>query len=260
MEYITGNKFKRLADYVLDEGGFRRTGIVNDTPVYFVKTDLVEVFFTNHAPASPYKLITHNSDYNITDYYLKYLQDSNLVRWFAQNVNTRHPKVESIPIGLANEIWAHGEEAVMQKAVNANNPKNTTLYCNFNVSTNRESRTACLDFMNRNNVTMAKASDFNTYLQELSKSLFTLSPDGNGIDCHRTWEALYLKTIPVVVRSIHTEFYRTLPILVIESWEALNIAQLNENTYRMLIDQHSANALNMHTYRRRITSMKPSEK
>ncbi len=27
---------------------------------------------------------------------------------------------------------------------------------------------------------------------------FWLSPRGNGIDCHRTWEALYLDVIPIV--------------------------------------------------------------
>ncbi|CAF4378106.1 unnamed protein product, partial [Adineta steineri] len=28
---------------------------------------------------------------------------------------------------------------------------------------------------------------------------FWLSPRGNGLDCHRTWEALYLDTIPIVL-------------------------------------------------------------
>ena len=30
---------------------------------------------------------------------------------------------------------------------------------------------------------------------------FIYSPEGTGIDCHRTWEALYLNTIPIMKRN-----------------------------------------------------------
>ena len=35
MNFITGNKFKDISDYTLDESGFRKTGITNDIPIFF---------------------------------------------------------------------------------------------------------------------------------------------------------------------------------------------------------------------------------
>jgi hypothetical protein len=55
-------------------------------------------------------------------------------------------------------------------------------------------------------------------LEELGKSYFVVSPNGNGVDCHKTWEALYLKTIPIVTKSINVDFYLDYPIIVIDSW------------------------------------------
>ena len=36
--------------------------------------------------------------------------------------------------------------------------------------------------------------DLKDYRKVLSNSYFVISPPGNGIDCHRTWEALIHKT------------------------------------------------------------------
>lgn len=44
---------------------------------------------------------------------------------------------------------------------------------------------------------------------------FWISPRGNGIDCHRTWEALYLDVIPIVWNSSLNVLYENLPILII---------------------------------------------
>ena len=47
---------------------------------------------------------------------------------------------------------------------------------------------------------------------------FELSPRGNGIDCHRTWEALMLKTIPIVQKSHLDPIYDGLPVAIVEEW------------------------------------------
>ena len=48
---------------------------------------------------------------------------------------------------------------------------------------------------------------------EISKFKFVLSPPGAGIDCHRTWELLYLDCIPIVQSSTINELYDDLPVL-----------------------------------------------
>ena len=47
---------------------------------------------------------------------------------------------------------------------------------------------------------------------------FWLSPRGNGIDCHRTWEALYLDIIPVVWNSTLNSLFIDLPVIILNEW------------------------------------------
>ena len=52
---------------------------------------------------------------------------------------------------------------------------------------------------------------------------FVASPPGNGLDCHRTWEAMYLGCVPIVLRSHMTQSYEALglPVWLIDSFEEL---------------------------------------
>jgi len=51
---------------------------------------------------------------------------------------------------------------------------------------------------------------------------FWLSPRGNGLDCHRTWEALYLDIIPIVWNSSLNILYQNLPVIIINDHKELN--------------------------------------
>ena len=51
-----------------------------------------------------------------------------------------------------------------------------------------------------------------------SKYAFVLSPHGNGLDCHRTWEALCLGCIPIVKTSAIDYLYEDLPVLIVKEW------------------------------------------
>ena len=47
-----------------------------------------------------------------------------------------------------------------------------------------------------------------------------VSPPGSGWDCYRTWEALWLGTIPIVLRT-GTPFdslFDDLPVLLVDAW------------------------------------------
>jgi hypothetical protein len=51
---------------------------------------------------------------------------------------------------------------------------------------------------------------------------FWLSPRGGGLDCHRTWEALYLDVIPIVWNSSLNVLYENLPVVIINDYKELN--------------------------------------
>ena len=53
-------------------------------------------------------------------------------------------------------------------------------------------------------------------------SLFVPSPAGIGPDCFRTWEALYLGAIPVLLEgTIAPSISNGLPIWIVQGWEEL---------------------------------------
>jgi hypothetical protein len=57
------------------------------------------------------------------------------------------------------------------------------------------------------------------YRELLRQSQFVLSPPGNGADCHRTWEALYMGAVPIVLKKFWPFQEINLPVLIVEDWE-----------------------------------------
>lgn len=39
------------------------------------------------------------------------------------------------------------------------------------------------------------------------------------MDTHRTWECLYMNTIPIEKRNNNNVFYKNLPVCFVDSWE-----------------------------------------
>jgi hypothetical protein len=57
---------------------------------------------------------------------------------------------------------------------------------------------------------------------------FVVSPHGNGLDCHRTWEALVLGCIPIVNTSALDPLFSDLPVLIVDSWSQVNREMLSD--------------------------------
>jgi len=250
MEFITGNQFKNNSNYFLDEFGYGMVKPIKfgETIKFFVKTDFIDLFFEKYRPKSKFILITHNSDYHINKNHIKYLDDKLLVKWYAQNVDLIHPKISSIPIGIANEKWVHGNTEILNKIILEDNEKTNLVYSNFSIHTNFIERTHCLNEITKLGIVMSENKDFETYLKELSKSYFVISPNGNGVDCHKTWESLYLKSIPIVTNSINVGYYKHLPILIINDWSDLKNIKLNEELYHKIWNDFKIKKINIKNF------------
>lgn len=48
---------------------------------------------------------------------------------------------------------------------------------------------------------------------------FDISPPGNGVDCHRTWESLLLGCIVIVKDSYLNPLFEGLPVVIVKSWD-----------------------------------------
>ena len=252
MDFITGNKFKKMCHHSYDEQGYviQSQPLEHETLRIFVKIDCVHNFFKKQRD-KPYILYTHNGDLTVDDKYLSYLDDPNLIKWYGQNIMTTHPKLKSIPIGIANEKWPHGDETIFNEALNKNIKKERLIYVNFDVNTNRAERNYCISELNKKGLEMQPKLPFKEYLEEVAKSYFVVSPNGNGIDCHKTWEALYLKTIPIVTQSINIDYYKKLPIIILNNWSEFNPLMINHDLYEKIWDSFDIESLNLKNYENR---------
>lgn len=75
------------------------------------------------------------------------------------------------------------------------------------------------------------------YFEELPKYRFVISPEGNGIDCHRHYEALMAKCIPIVEDSaLIRAKYGNAPILYTQNYSEITQEYL-EQKYAEMLDQ-----------------------
>ena len=50
---------------------------------------------------------------------------------------------------------------------------------------------------------------------------FELCPEGNGMDTHRFYEALFLNTIPIVKKNALEPMYKIFPCVIVDEWEEI---------------------------------------
>lgn len=230
MPYISGDAFKSICHHCFDDHFTVDPDLVNDKDLIFVATHLLPGFISKiHSKIkNSYVLITHNSDASAPGKHVDILNDSKIIAWFTQNFDgTKHEKIFPIPIGIANLEWEHGNkfiiDLVKEKLIHKKTEKPKRLiYANFSIQTNPEERSYCENTIKRlNKVYMSKPCSFKKYLNELINTKFVVSPRGNGLDCHRTWEALLMGAIPILTQSSLDPMFKDLNVLIIEDWESL---------------------------------------
>lgn len=195
---------------------------------------------------NPFVLITHNGDTNINNVHHVnlILNTPNLKRWYAQNVNFYHDKLIPIPIGIA----PHGNFSIISS------PKTHGIYMCFNVSTNYDKRMECLRSIS-GKIPLLQTVDPRSNNLRMSQYKFCICPEGNGLDTHRLWEALYLRVVPILIRSTHTELLSTqskLPMILLDSWSSLDPDNLPE--YDSFDFEYGSSYLDMDFLRNRIHS------
>ena len=66
------------------------------------------------------------------------------------------------------------------------------------------------------------------FYRHVSTFKFVFSPHGAGLDCYRTYEALYLGCYPIVKKSSLDVLYENLPVLIVTEWSDITKEQLDE--------------------------------
>lgn len=221
-DIIDGDFFKSLKD--CETYGYLPN---KDVIILYAETDTYEraIHFIHNHPNQKFKLITHNSDASVD---ICYVPD-NIVKWYAQNLNFKHPKIEPIPLGLENKAWHPHKRDILNRKLKFNNKDNRIkrALCQFNPCTYPVERNNLFTMIVNNTIPgdpfyCLNGVNFETYADNLLKYEFCLCPRGNGIDTHRMWEAILLGCIPIV-KKYHTHIYdEQLPVIFVDRWEDIN--------------------------------------
>ncbi|HEY5236247.1 MAG TPA: hypothetical protein VIJ14_08730 [Rhabdochlamydiaceae bacterium] len=77
---------------------------------------------------------------------------------------------------------------------------------------------------------------------------FSISPHGNGLDCHRTWEDLVLGCIVIVKTSSLDPLYEGLPVVIVKDW-----SEITDENLEKWLDQYR-DAFTNPEYRSKLTN------
>jgi hypothetical protein len=203
--------------------------------------------------------------------FLTFIENPKIIHWFAQNGVARHPKFSQIPIGLDYHTMAEREgyffgkqstpyeqEQLMYEIVKRAPLLASRLqkcYSNFHfwspVDRMRGLMHAdpwlskVMSAMSENDRARARELislsaiyyepervDRKTTWENQSTYAFVVSPHGNGLDCHRTWEALCLGCIPIVRTSPMDGLFQGLPVHIVQDWSEVT----EDNLKKVLTD------------------------
>lgn len=181
----------------------------------------------------------------------KFIQNDKIIHIFAQNCDYNGPtkKVSHMPIGIdfhsvylnkggfwgMPQISPRQQESVMKEILKSSPPTGERILKAF------------VDFQHKDTMRSGdqqmyirfgedRTSIFNRLLptnlidhgpklprhdlwRTKGKYAFSISPHGNGLDCHRTWEDLYLGCIVIVKTSPLDPMYEGLPVVIVKDWD-----------------------------------------
>jgi|GEM_PF-628067 len=219
--FITGDGFRSFAQHVFDDISDIDTENVCIGDIIFVRSDMLHDFFKKVLPKikNRFILLSNNADNNISIEYKAYKKNM-VMHWYAQNLLYEETNVTPLPIGIAN-LRYHKEINLINKARSSMNTKKNKILLAFRPNPERiEIRKKLSGIKTTDDVGNV---DKKTYYERIAEYKFIASPEGNGIDCHRTWESMYLKSVPIVIKNVMTEYFEKigLPIMTIDKWEDL---------------------------------------
>ncbi|MES1182427.1 MAG: hypothetical protein ABUL60_01360 [Myxococcales bacterium] len=201
-----------------------------------------------------FALVTGDEDWSIPGSFAgsaELLDSPKLVYWFSQNLDDGaklHPKLQTLPIGLDFHTISNGPRWGHQQATPAEQEAELEQLRQHMPRTEQRLLRAHADFHfnkhkdqvwggdrdsvqrqldgNPNVVFQANKVKRIDLFREKTRYAFVVSPHGNGLDCHRTWESLVLGNIVIVKRSSLDPLYDGLPVVIVDDWREISAENL----------------------------------
>lgn len=192
----------------------------------------------------PFKLVLCHGDYGVVAFgerIDRVLAHPLAVAVYAVDCDRVHPRLVPIPIGLDYHTLffeqsiapIHQDERIraVYDTLPAATNRSLSVYVNSHLNysdthpkhayPNGRQRTFELFHSNPLFAFETKKQTREQVWRQHGEHLFILSPPGNGLDCHRTWEALALGNLPIVQRSPMDALFDDLPVIRVDHWEEI---------------------------------------
>ena len=245
-DYVRKQRGGGSAPLPFDPGDY---AAVRDGDLVWVRANSLPAFLEHVLPRieARFALVTGDEDWSIPSDFegsRAILANPNVICWFAQNFDGTDTsgKLHPIPLGLdfhtvANRRkWKHWQATPAQQEAEldrlrakmpANGDRLVRAHADFHFNKGRK-----LDEHSRDAVYKSLVGNPNVDFQtrklprhdlwrEKTRYAFEVSPHGNGLDCHRTWESLLLGNIPIVRHSSLDQLYDGLPVVIVNDFSEI---------------------------------------
>jgi hypothetical protein len=242
--YISSYNFIYICDHRIEKPHSESIDVPSTYPksngeTIYINTTAIPNFVKNYLPNIKYKfvLVSGDTDAGIPDDYVNetkiILDNPLLLKWYAQNCILITDKLQQLPIGLDLHSLTYtptfGPLQTVQQQLDMIKEiqlikinKINKCYSNFHFQMWTKfgyDRRDAVDKIPKELVyyepeRILRRESFTKMIEYK----YVISPLGNGLDCHRTWEAIVLGCIPIVKKSGLDPLYEGLPVLIVNDW------------------------------------------
>ena len=184
-------------------------------------------------PKMNFIIFTNLEDTPIDDQ-IEYKIPDNVLSINAVNALYCNNKITPFPYGV-QRCMHYGDsrkEILLSKIYQEIKPE-SLLYVNHTVETNIEERSGINEiFQNRFWASVDSKIDYELFLKRIKMHKFMICPIGNAIDCHRNWEVLYMRRVPVMKKNNYLELiFKDYPVLFVENYRDIDENMLISNDH-----------------------------
>lgn len=170
----------------------------------------------------------------------KILNNNYIKKWYIQNYDMTiiHEKMCHYPIGIDFHTGKWLMDMNINLKINFYNKvrnknilyNNSKIFCDTHLSKTHNDRETMYEILKNNNYIdfLSEQLNFKQIINQYRKYKFILSPRGNGLDCHRTWECFLCGCIVITTSSSLDKMWieHELPVVILKEWSELNMINL----------------------------------
>ena len=199
------------------------------------RSDLLDL--CSNFPQMKFIIFTNLEDTPIDDFILNKIPE-NVACISAVNAITHNDKVIPAPYGVQRRMNPSDDriEQLTQYMEHVPSKPRNLLYVSHNESSNVKRMGIKSLFYDKD---WAEVNEqrvpYNIFLYNLSGSKFMICPIGNAIDCHRNWEVLYMRRVPIMTRDPYLQkLFENYPVLFVDKYSDVTEELLlaNDNLFQ----------------------------